>query len=259
MAARDWHTDFELISLTGANAPLADHYIEKIMQASQQKNFALQDFLDIFQQRCSNLYSKAKQRSQLYIQHENNSKLNIILESLSGNKKHHFYTGLFSQKPSNTISLQNILSDYFDLPIKIKEFIGEWIYLDCKDYTRLKLEPSPENYNQLGINTFIGKRFWNIQNKFRIVIGPLKYNKFRQLLPDGNMLQAIKELTQCYVNNYYGFEIELILMPKEVPYCYLRKYNSMRLGWNTWLKSKPCSEVTRTLLAKVIFRQITLF
>lgn len=188
---------------------LPEHYFA-------HKNNVLEDFLDIFNIRGlvagSNLQDQA-----LY-----------FIQAVSGQRQIEdlwiFYAGLlsFQSRPAEVLRL--ILQDYFSLPVSISNYAPEWVgvihgYKNC-----------------LGVDLIVGKRIWHIQNRFVIHIGPVNYDEFIRLLPNGDMLQAFRILVSSFVGMEFDFSVLLTLPGHAVPKCILHFVEPMRLGWNTWLK-----------------------
>jgi type VI secretion system protein ImpH len=127
---------------------------------------------------------------------------------------------------------ESIIKDFFQAPVKIHEFIGEWLDIPDDSYCYLDANKAT---GQLGVSSVIGIRSWQCQHKFRISMGPLSLGDYESFLPAGNRLKKLLAL----VNNYAGFEfnwdLNLILKKDEVPTLQLGKYG--RLGWTSWLKS----------------------
>ena len=48
-----------------------------------------------------------------------------------------YYAGLLAQRPRSAQALQQILADYFEVPVKIEQFAGGWYRLDGETQCRL--------------------------------------------------------------------------------------------------------------------------
>jgi type VI secretion system protein ImpH len=88
----------------------------------------------------------------------------------------------------------------------------------------------------LGQTTVLGKRVWNCQHKFRIVIGPLDLAQFRQLLPGGSAAGRLLAWVRNYAGLAFAWDVNLVLKRQQVPKLALGR--SSHLGWSTWLISK---------------------
>ena len=56
-----------------------------------------------------------------------------------------------------------------------------------------------------------------MQHKFRIVIGPLAWERFATLLPDGQALEQLRALVRQYVGFEFAWDLRLILKRDDVP------------------------------------------
>ena len=41
--------------------------------------------------------------------------------------------------------------------------------------------------NEIGVNFILGERVWDVQSRFRVRLGPLKYDEFYRFMPIGNL------------------------------------------------------------------------
>ena len=250
-------SSFELLvsfmGLTGQNGILPEHYSELLLERLNQKDTTLMDFLDIFHDRILHLFYDTWKLDKYYIAFEKLNNKAILydqtlrfINAASGQPKVAsdkgllsedvwlFYAGLlnFQSRPAETLKL--ILQDYFLLPIAISNYASEWIKIADKERTRLAKYPTA--HSGLGIDAVVGKRIWHIQNRFAIQIGPINYQQFKRLLPNGGMLKALRALVQRFAGMEFDFSIALILRGSLAPKCILSSKRSMRLGWNSWLK-----------------------
>lgn len=153
------------------------------------------------------------------------------------------YAGLFVQRPRNAVNLQLLLEDYFQLPIRVEPFRGQWLEVPDADKPRLGEQ------GVLGLNVIAGDRVWDLQSRFRLVVGPVKYDVFRELLPDRDPIAERKtlflmsQLTKTFAGPEFDFEIQLLLAASDVPEAELSDAGlGPRLGWNVWLISDPPPE-----------------
>src|SRR5262249_50163491 len=84
----------------------------------------------------------------------------------------------------------------------------------------------------------VGDRSRDVQGKFRLRVGPLTYARFRSLMPDGDALRPLVQMTRTFVGLELNFDIQLVLQPEEVPWCQLGAASAPAyVGWNTWVRS----------------------
>ena len=149
-----------------------------------------------------------------------------------------YYGGHFAHEVRNASALEAILADYYELPIGIEQFSGQWLYLSSDEQTSLPSAEFPAGRNcGLGIDVIVGERVWDVQSKFRIRVGPLNYAQFSRLMPNGDSLESLCGLARLYAGPQFDFDVQVVLTAPEVPFCKLTDKESTgpRLGWNTWL------------------------
>src|SRR5262249_44319758 len=111
-----------------------------------------------------------------------------------------FYSGLFSQRIRPAIALEQLLEDFFTLPIRVLQMQGRWLNLEPAD--RGRMPPAGQRKgptNRPGYGMVIGRRVWDVQSQFRIQVGPLDYAEFRRLMPDGDGLKPLCRMARLYV------------------------------------------------------------
>jgi type VI secretion system protein ImpH len=131
-----------------------------------------------------------------------------------------------------------MLADYFGLPVEIQQAQGQWLTLDDNDCSCLPGPGAPEGCNNgLGTSVFLGERVWDVQSKFRVKVGPLRYSQFRQFMPDGDALEVLCQLARTYAGPDLDIDVLPVLRRDEAPRCRLGgdEVGGSRLGWNTWV------------------------
>lgn len=250
------------MGLFGPNGVLPRHYTQAIIDRVRGKDFALRDFLDLFNHRMISLFYRAWSKYRLPVAFEqcrrSNQPHDLITmcllsfvgmgtEHLCGRQRIHehsqiYYGGHFTHHPRNAISLERIVTEYFAVPTEILQFVGRWLYLNADDQSRIS-HPGPRNQpnNQMSVSVVVGRRVWGVENSFRLRMGPLTYREFSALTPAGERLRAVTEFVRTYVGLEFDFDIQLVLRKEEVPACQLGGKSEVpsRLGWNTWIASRP--------------------
>ncbi len=143
------------------------------------------------------------------------------------------YAGLLWQKPRSAVALEGILSHYFEVKTKIIPMIGSWMNVEMDDRTRIGKQ---WDGNALGVSSYIGKKVWNRQGRFDVLMDQLSLQKFNEFLPANKKHAALTDLVKFYTNDQFKFCIRLSLKAEEVPSVRLGK---SILGWTSWMKSKP--------------------
>ncbi len=257
------------MGLTGPNGVLPQHYTRMLIERIRDKDFALRDFLDLFHHRVISLFYRAWEKYRFPIGYERASRaggddsedfftaclyclLGLGTGRLRGRMEFDdeallFYSGHFARYPRSAVALQMMLSDYFEFPIRVEQFQGQWLYLSEEDQSSLPCPRWPRGLNvQLGSGVVIGDRVWDIEGKFRLRLGPLSYDQFRSLMPTGDVLRPLCQLVRTYVGGQFDFDVQPVLIAAEVPWCRLGGVlpgnggpDPARLGWNTWIRGRP--------------------
>ena len=151
-----------------------------------------------------------------------------------------YYAGFLAQRPRNAGNLEAMLADYFEMPVAVRQFQGQWLLLEKTDQTCLG------SSGTLGVSAVAGDRVWDVQAKFRIKVGPLKRSRFEDFLPDRSdtprrkSLFLLAQLVRLYAGPELDFDLQLVLEAAEVPPCRIGGEGfGARLGWNTWVLSRP--------------------
>jgi type VI secretion system protein ImpH len=152
----------------------------------------------------------------------------------------HYYAGFFAQRPRNAANLRLLLADYFELPVAVRQFRGQWLAVPEADQTQLGV------IGTLGENAIAGSQVWDCTSRFRLRLGPLNYAGFEELLPDPAPVRQRKtfflvaQLARLFVGPELDFDVQLVLAAEEVPEAALAEGPGAgpRLGWNVWLISE---------------------
>jgi type VI secretion system protein ImpH len=77
-------------------------------------------------------------------------------------------------------------------------------------------------------------------------MGPMSLEDYERMLPHGEAFKRLQYWILNYVGEHFFWDLELILKAEEVPEVCLGRTG--RLGWTTWLKSKPFAADARDLV-----------
>lgn len=152
-----------------------------------------------------------------------------------------YFAGRLVQQSRNAEGLAAIIQDFFGVHTEIQSFVGKWLDLGGKrnggqqDYT-CKLGVSPVT-GILGSSLIVGSCFWTCQLHFRLRLGPMKLAEMERLLPSGSSFKRLSDWIRQYVGDEFTWDAQFVLLKAEVPKIQLGKAG--RLGWTTWLKTKP--------------------
>jgi type VI secretion system protein ImpH len=248
------------LGLTGPNGVLPPHYTDMVyaheQAATGPDQYALRDWLDLFNHRLTALYYLAWEKYRFFIAFEreeyrgkddNLDPFTHALLSLVGLGTPHlrrrmkiaratvpegpalaqvddlallYFSGLLSHRPRNSCSLQAILADFFAAPVDVCQFQGQWLRLEQSNLLRIGVA-APNN--RLGVTTVVGERVWELQSKIRIRVGPLGFDRFLTFLPDVSDVPRrsafflLVHLVRLYVGPELDFDVQVVLHRAEVP------------------------------------------
>ncbi|MDQ2901313.1 MAG: type VI secretion system baseplate subunit TssG [Acidobacteriota bacterium] len=244
------------MGLTGPSGVLPAPFDELVQERERAGETAFGDFLDIFNHRVISMFYRAWEKYRLPIARERGGRDHFSerfrdligigtpgLENRFENRQGVlddsliYYAGLLSLGPRSAAGLRQIVSDYFDVPVEIEQFVGRWRKLDPD--AQCIFEYGDSETEQLGIGTVIGDEVWDRQSAARIQLGPLDLAKYREFLPGGSAHEPLRALTRFYCGDRIEFEAQLILKRDDVPRCEMGLENDApRLGWVSWIKGE---------------------
>jgi type VI secretion system protein ImpH len=242
------------LGLAGGLGPLPAAYTEMILERLWQKDTALRDFLTMFNHRLVSLMHRVRKRHRvgLAVAPPGQDPLSPYLFSLLGlgtpGLRHRMrtedrclllYTGLLAQRPRSMAGLELLLSDYFRVGLRGRQFIGQWQPISEDQLTKIGV--SGQN-QYLGRGVVLGTRVWDQQRALELRVGPLTLTQFLDFLPGGRGFLALGQLTRFYVGQELDVSFRFILQAAEVPESYLSARHGPRLGWTSWLKTRAFSE-----------------
>lgn len=268
------------MGLTGPLGTLPTHYTELLIEQVRQKETALRDFLDLLHHRFIALFYRAWEKSHFPIAYERS----VIKRDAYDAFSHYLfdligigtpgllgrmgvndegllhYAGIIAQKPPTAHSLENFLSGYFELPVTVQQFIGQWLSLPEEYASRII---GLKGNNALGVNAVLGNQVWDQQAKFRIRVGPLSAAEFNDLLPSdllpcGARFRNLVQLTCFFAGQVFDFDVQLILKAAEVPQWRLAGEGTLpaRLGLSTWLKTRDFKhDADDTVISNCLMRR----
>lgn len=138
--------------------------------------------------------------------------------------------GLFAAQTCSADGLENVLADYFGVPVEIRQFVGAWLEIPADLRCRLGRPDAAT----LGVNATLGEATWQCQHQFEIVLGPLSRTAFVDFLPGARGLDALTALVRFYTNDEWAWQLRLRLQDVEIPGIALGA-GASPLGWMSWL------------------------
>jgi type VI secretion system protein ImpH len=243
------------VNFMGASGPqgvLPHEYTLLVADRLRARDGALAAFLDIFHHRLISLFYQAWRKYRFAIAQEDAAQdrlaghlLDLIGVGLPADRARLpfppqaliYRAGLLGLQPRGAAALQQLLEDFFDVPIAVQQFVGGWYPLVPAEQCALGEE---EPTNRLGEGALAGDEIWDQQARVRVRIGPLARERYDAFLPGGDSHQALAALLRFFSHDQYEFELQLVLAADDVPGVVLGPTaDAPRLGWSTWIRSRP--------------------
>jgi len=240
-----------VLSLSGALGPLPHAYTEVVLERLKHHDTAMRDFLDIFNHRLISLLYRVRKKMRLGFDFKSphQDQFHRYFYSLGGlgtgwlrgrlgvpDRSLLFYTGLLALQPRSMAGLEFILTDFLGVSVKGKQFRGRWYNLEDSQTTRIGGLNGKNS--SLGVNMVLGQRVWDQERTFRLVVGPLTFRQFEDLLPIHDGFTPLCEVTRFYTGDEFDFDIQLVLRAIEVPASRISSRQGPRLGWTSWLRTR---------------------
>jgi type VI secretion system protein ImpH len=244
------------MGLTGPLGVLPLYYSELIRERLRAKDPTLLAFLNLFNHRMISLFYHAWEKYRFTVAYERGERdrlshhlLDLIGLGTKGLQERQsvrddsllFYAGMFAMHTRSAATLRNIVEDYFDVPVRVEQFVGAWHALSTADQCRFEFGNTLSE--QLAAGAVVGDEIWDQQSNVRITLGPLSLDEYVDFLPEGTAYAPLIAITRFFAGDEIDFEVQLVLRRDEVPPCELDDTPGERvlpqLGWSTWVKTSP--------------------
>lgn len=247
--------------LLGPNGPMPEFVTEYVHD--RQLNYGdptLARFLDVFHHRmvCFFYRAWACNRQTVSFDRPDSDRFSVYVASLCGLgedslrgrdavpdvAKLHF-SGALACQTRHAEGLRALLEDVLGAPTELEPFVGEWLPLDAGYRCRLGASPAT---GALGTTAVVGSHIWECRHKFRLRIGPMDLASFERLLPSGAGFRPLCDWVRNYMGDEFAWDARLVLRAQDVPPTHLGR--SGRLGWSTWLQSRPPARDSEDLVLR---------
>jgi len=242
------------MGLTGPLGVLPHPYSELILERLRAKDRGFASFLDIFNHRAISLFYRAWERSRLQTTYgaENGDFFTQYLRDLLGigtkglqdrqeieDEALMRFVALMAMQSRSAVALEQMLADYFEVPVEIQQFTGSWYPLGRS--TQCMMSDRESVSGQVGAGAVVGDAVWDRQGSVRIRVGPLTMDRYNDFLPGASAYAALEAITRFFSNDCIDFELQLVLAAREVESIELdlNGKHPARLGWTSWAKTAP--------------------
>jgi type VI secretion system protein ImpH len=245
------HLTPQFMGLLGTAGALPLQYTETLqLRELYQRDRTARAFLDIFSTRAVSLHYAAWKKHRLALQYELDRRerfLPLVLSLLGmgmselRDRLHEgegeifdqavaYYAGAVRQRPVSAVLMQRILSDYFQVPLHLEQFVGAWYRVPAGQATRLGQANAV-----LGASALAGDRVWQRDLRMRLRIGPLRRDQFDAFLPGGSAAEALSKWLSLLTGGVLEYEVRLVLRAEDVQGSALGSGGGARLGWDSYM------------------------
>ena len=257
-------------------------HLDKDLVSGGSPNLLLRDFLDIFNTRIIKLFYEAWKANRQDIMLEMYQRklakredsctmllLSVCGYGLSQTRDQHLFpdevfaasAGLLSRNVRPASGIRRCIASQFNVPVSVKEFIKERLYLPREIQTRIASDGT--GHNVLGRTAILGRSVPAHRQRFEVQLGPLNRYEFEMLCPFDNTLamqdeqkqvddiretgeqkqniafRRLVDLIKSVLGRPLDFDIRFEVTAEAVLGTQLGK---TRLGFDSWVTSKPTED-----------------
>jgi type VI secretion system protein ImpH len=237
-----------LLGFFGAGGKMPHFYTDDIVDQIHNDRFeGTRAFFDIFYNRIMALYFQAACKHRVQHRFDANGAAAILpmqlalagTQAAAGDKAvwretiAARYAGLLRHRPVSASLIESILADYFDLPVRIGQFVGAYDALRPNELCTLGTPRAT-----LGAGATLGARVHERHTRARVCVGPLSIADYNRFLPGAPGAVELKQMLPLFATPAIRFELHLTLRRADVvPVRFAAAYGN-RLGHDTCLVSR---------------------
>jgi type VI secretion system protein ImpH len=246
-------TDVNFMGLTGPQGILPLYYSALIRERLRVRDRTMLAFFNIFNHRIISLFYRAWEKHHFTVGYERNEPdpvsphimdlLGLGTPGLSdrqavSDESLLFRSGLLAAHCRSASGLRALLMDYFEVPVEIEQFVGQWHSIEQDN--QCCFSETGSDSERLGTGTVVGDEIWDQQSGVLVRLGPLTLNRYLEFLPNGSAYKPLCSLIRFFSGNELDFKVQLVLKKEETPSCELGAEGpaAPRLGWLTWARTK---------------------
>lgn len=235
--------------LLGPMGPMPLHFTEVVReQLRNEGDPTLARFLDLFHHRLLSLFYRAWAQAQpvVHLDRPDQDRFRAWVAALAGAPASSgalppeaaaYQGGWLTARSRHPEMLCKVVAQYFGVPARVEEHVGQWLSIDRHDRTRLSFARNrPERaavpQAALGRSANAGARVWDRQYRFRLHLGPLTHAQLLDFLPGGEAWPRLLHWVRLLAGRELQWELELALAARHEPAPVLGRVagSSPRLG-----------------------------
>jgi len=203
-------------ALAGAKSVLPDYIYEQLLASLHTDNYALLDFLNIFNHRYYQLYITGLERNNLLLREEQERcegpeltrfpqrKALCALAALPDSDQYLngllSYSVLIGQKSKNLQALKQLLSSYFQLQIEVRVLLKTHHLLPKSSLSQMSATQATNN--SLGRGMCLGKTCQLQGKSLEIRVCPNSRNQYLKIAADRSFAKALQRTVELYMREF---------------------------------------------------------
>jgi type VI secretion system protein ImpH len=247
--------DVSAFGLTGPAGALPPAFTELLIQRRRQADPTLGSFLDLLNHRSISFLYRAwrKYRAALSFEAPGGhgedafSRMLVALIGLAGARLQDAATlsveqlvgfaALFTRPTCSSALLENAIATLLGAPAQVDELIVRRLTVKPSEQTRLssdwRFTPA---YNQLGVDSLLGRQALDCQSTIQVRLGPLDYRLFNDLARPTQLRRALERFVRTAVGQTCEVRLQLVLKKDQTPPAVLGSPDGPRLGQALWAR-----------------------
>lgn len=218
------------LGLLGGNGPMPLSTTEYVYgRAKHHYDNSLRRFLDIINHRYIELFYRAFAQNELSVNFDRDkSQISNSIKMLTGAlnfdntslKPHTIksFARFLSYQDRTVDGLKELLQDYFEQKVVIKDFVKKWQVIP-KD---LRMHLGTKN-TTLGVDSQLGSHYLSNTKNIEIILGPLTFEDSLSFMPKKKMFNELYEITKMYLDKTICYDLILQIKADTVPKISLNK------------------------------------
>lgn len=251
--------DVHFFGLLGAQGPMPLHVTRLARdRLHQHRDPGMAHFFNLFHHRMLSLLYRAWAQAQPVVQADRPADDRFLAWLLAAAgaqvrtsglppRSMAFHAGWLAGRARHPEALCKVLQQQFGLPATLHTHVAQWLQIHTDDQTRLGpaggggagTRPPPTRLAaRLGHGALLGRKVWNGQARFTLVLAPNSLTQYWQLLPGGSDWAALNAWVRQLAPTALRWTLCLQLSPGLRPEARLGR-PGVRLGVSTWLGRRP--------------------
>ncbi len=222
------------MGLYGVDSPMPSYYNDHLAREYDEDDPSpLRAFLDLFNHRLYAFFYRAwkKYRPALNYKPGGQDRHSRWLLSLAGlgtpraleasrvpPMRLVAFASQLSGRVRSAQGLRVLLEDMMPgVPVTIVENVPRWVTLPQRPPLGSGHHAPLGRPTRLGVNTIVGEKMYDLAGKFRIRLGPMNLETYKDYQPGQEKAQTLRWLVRLYMPDHLDYDVELLLREEEAP------------------------------------------